>query len=285
MFVRHSIFALDWRFGDGTAAPPSQSRQRRAVLSAIGAAIGALLLLLAMPATTLGQPFCETAIAAAERSAALPPGLLAAIASRESSRPEPLGGGRTPWPWTINAEGIGRFFASKEDAIRAVHDLSRRGVRSIDVGCLQVNLLHHPHAFASLAEAFDPTANAAYAARYLTALFFETGNWLAAAAAYHSHTPALAAPYRQAVLALWAGGLFPRGVPPPAPRPFAPLPLAGNTGAVVNAQAVARLIAATPHCVGAASHADSWAPPTREANCVGSPFSSVPSLRRVSAGG
>ena len=39
-----------------------------------------------------------------------------------------------------------------------------QGARSIDVGCMQVNLLHHADAFASLEQAFDPVANARYAA-------------------------------------------------------------------------------------------------------------------------
>ena len=250
----------------------------------LGAAVAALWLLFAVPEKALGQPSCDAAITAAERDAALPSGLLAAIAGRESGRPERVGGALTPWPWTINAEGSGRFFPTEEDAIQAVRDLEMRGVRSIDVGCLQVNLLHHPHAFASLAQAFDPAANAAYAARYLTALFAETGDWLAAAGAYHSHTPALGTPYRHAVLALWIGGGFPRGQPP-VPRPFAPLPLAGNTRDAIGAQAVARLIASTPNCVGAASRAGAWAPPARVANCGGSPFASVSSLRRALADG
>ena len=45
-----------------------------------------------------------------------------------------------------------------------------QGVRSIDIGCMQVNLMHHPNAFATLDAAFDPLANALYAARFLTEL-------------------------------------------------------------------------------------------------------------------
>ena len=65
-----------------------------------------------------------------------------------------------PWPWTINAEGRGQFFATKLEAIAAVRALQASGVRSIDVGCMQVNLMYHPNAFASLDEAFDAPANA-----------------------------------------------------------------------------------------------------------------------------
>jgi len=61
-----------------------------------------------------------------------------------------------PWPWTINAEGQGPYFATRAEAISAVQRLQEQGVRSIDVGCMQVNLLHHPQAFATMEQAFDP---------------------------------------------------------------------------------------------------------------------------------
>ena len=95
-------------------------------------------------------------------------------------------------------------------AIAAVQALQAAGIRSIDVGCMQVNLFYHPTAFASLDEAFDPLANARYAARFLAVLYRREGTWPAAAAAYHSQTPALGAAYAQRVMAAWpgAGGRF-----------------------------------------------------------------------------
>ena len=81
--------------------------------------------------------------------------------------------------------------------------LQARGVRSIDVGCLQVNLMYHPAAFASLDEAFDPRINAAYAARFLNTLYAERRDWAHAIAAYHSETPALGDAYRVLVMARW----------------------------------------------------------------------------------
>src|SRR5579883_1183370 len=119
---------------------------------------------------------CQSAILAAERRHGLPPGLLSAIALVESGRRNEAGA-PTPWPWTINAEGEGRFFAEKAAAVAAVRQLQQEGVASIDVGCLQVNLMHHPRAFASLEQAFEPAANADYAARYLRDLYAGVGNW------------------------------------------------------------------------------------------------------------
>lgn len=156
------------------------------------------------PATDPGQ-LCRQAILAAEREHRLPAALLHAIARVESGRPDPRTGAGASWPWTINAQGQGRFFETKEAAIAAVRALQARGVTVIDVGCLQVNLHHHPRAFASLEEAFDPVANARYAGLFLTRLHQNTKNWERAAAHYHSQTPERAEAYRLKVLAAWPG--------------------------------------------------------------------------------
>ena len=157
------------------------------------------------PATADSWQACRQAVLAAERQAGIPAELLWSIALVESGRWDREARVKAAWPWTINAEGRGSFHASKEAAISEVAALQAQGVRSIDVGCMQVNLRHHPDAFASLDDAFDPTANAAYAARFLNSLYAETGSWEAAAGRYHSATPALGEAYRERVLAQWSG--------------------------------------------------------------------------------
>ena len=159
-------------------------------------------------APALGQPAdptlqCRAAIARAELAAQIPAGLLQAIGRVESGRRNPETGTAGPWPWTINAEGRGHFFPTREAAIAAVRELQGRGVRVIDVGCMQVNLHHHPRAFASLDEAFDPVSNARYAAQFLTQLQAARNDWIAAAGNYHSQTPELAQAYRARVQAAW----------------------------------------------------------------------------------
>ncbi|HEY2538714.1 MAG TPA: lytic transglycosylase domain-containing protein [Stellaceae bacterium] len=168
----------------------------------------------AAPPETGQNTDCTAAIATAERSGDIPAGLLAAIGHVESGRPDPLGGAVQPWPWTIDAGGDGRFFATKAEAITATHELQAQGIASVDVGCMQVNLAYHPTAFATLEEAFDPLANALYAARFLRLLFSQTGDWPAAIAAYHSQTHDVGAIYQGKVLAVWT----PPGsaAPPPA---------------------------------------------------------------------
>ncbi|MFC7688894.1 hypothetical protein ACFQY5_03880 [Paeniroseomonas aquatica] len=113
---------------------------------------------------------CAAAIAVAEVEARLPGGLLGAIARTESGRRDPATGRVEPWPWALNVEGAGFHAASRAEGLASIRAWRARGSRSIDVGCLQVNLLHHPAAFATLEEALDPLANARYAARFLAAL-------------------------------------------------------------------------------------------------------------------
>jgi hypothetical protein len=146
---------------------------------------------------------CRAAIARAEQEAQIPPGLLQAIGRVESGRRNPETGQFGPWPWTINAEGRGHFFPDRAAAIAAAREMQARGVRVMDVGCMQVNLHFHPRAFASLEEAFDPGANARYAARFLTELHAARPDWMVAAGHYHSHTPELAEAYRARVRAAW----------------------------------------------------------------------------------
>ena len=169
---------------------------------------GGLLAVLAGGPAAADKPkwdgaLCQSAIQAAEAAAGLPPRLLASIGAVESGRLDPGTGRVTPWPWTINVGGAGSYFATKAEAVAAVERARAAGQRSIDVGCMQVNLLHHPAAFASLNHAFDPQANAAYAAGFLRRLQGQTGTWPAAAAAYHSQTPGVADGYARRVMAAW----------------------------------------------------------------------------------
>ncbi len=155
-----------------------------------------------MPAVAQGL-LCRSAIAAAERGSGIPAALLASIGRVESGRKDPVSGAWHPWPWTVDAEGEGSFYESKAAAVAAVRALQARGMQSIDVGCMQVNLMHHPDAFASLDLAFEPQVNAAYAARFLKKLYGQSGDWAKATGLYHSATPELGADYQRKVLAVW----------------------------------------------------------------------------------
>jgi hypothetical protein len=157
---------------------------------------------------------CTGVAAQAERDYGVPPGLLHAIGLVESGRPDPITSHLAPWPWTVNVDGTGHFFGSAAQAVAYVRNQQARGAHSIDVGCFQISLLHHPLAFASLEQAFEPQANARYAALFLAKLRAQSGSWSEAVGRYHSATLWRGAPYREAVLARWTGN----AEPAPAPR-------------------------------------------------------------------
>lgn len=184
------------------------------IRNALGAATAACCLWLtaatlqaAAPAPAVGAAdpwrLCRQAIAAAEQAEKLPRHLLAAIAIVESGRRREAGG-YAPWPWTITAEGRGRFLASKAEAVSAVQDLRERDVRNIDVGCMQVNMHYHPRAFADLDAAFDPAINSGYAARHLRALFRQSGSWPYAVSLYHNGKFHMNRQYRIRVMTVWS---------------------------------------------------------------------------------
>lgn len=143
---------------------------------------------------------CEAYMDSTSAEHNLPPQLLQAIGLVESGRK--VGQNNVAWPWTINANGEGQVFATKKDAIAAVLKLRHQGVSSIDVGCMQINLKHHPHAFKNLEEAFDPQSNVAYAAKFLGQLYTKWQGWRQAIARYHSANAA-GIQYLQRVFQAW----------------------------------------------------------------------------------
>lgn len=138
------------------------------------------------PAAPLRGADCLAAILDAQARHDIPDNLLLTIGIQEAGRRGPEG--LTVWPWTVNAAGEGAFFQSRYDALRFVRAKRQAGVRSIDVGCMQVNQKWHGEGFDTLEQAFDPAANVDYAARFLVSLFHETGDWWTAAGRYHSAT-------------------------------------------------------------------------------------------------
>ena len=157
------------------------------------------------PASGTEDPWqlCRQEITQIENEEHIPHQLLHAIAQVEAGRYSKEAAATIAWPWTVMAEGRGRFLPTKQAAIAEVKRLRKAGVENIDVGCMQVNLRAHLNAFANLEEAFDPATNVAYAARFLKSLREQGRSWVKAVANYHSATPKLHIVYRAKVFAAW----------------------------------------------------------------------------------
>lgn len=146
---------------------------------------------------------CRTATAETEKTLRLPTRLLNAISLAETGRWHKKNREIIAWPWTVYSEGRGRYLPSKAAAIAEVKKLKAKGVKNIDVGCMQVNLHWHPNAFKSLDDAFDPTINSNYAGNLLKKLRNESKSWNVAVAHYHSRTKKYYVPYKKKVMKLW----------------------------------------------------------------------------------
>jgi hypothetical protein len=144
---------------------------------------------------------CESEIVKMERTLGIPKRLLLAIGTVESGRSS--GSKKRPWPWTICANGRGYYFSTKNAAIVAVKKLIARGVKNIDVGCMQVNLMHHSKAFKTLEEAFTPHCNVRYGAKYLLSLRQAHHTWTTAVGYYHSRIEKYYKPYCNLVYNEW----------------------------------------------------------------------------------
>lgn len=154
---------------------------------------------------------CVSQTAHLEQSKGIPAHLLTAISLAETGRWQKGSRENLAWPWTVTAHGRGQHFETKEEALLEVEILVTEGVRNIDVGCMQINLMYHEDAFATLSEALDPKANTDYASRFLTRLYEIEGDWMKAAGAYHSSTPDRNLKYRSKLARIWgeAGGEAP----------------------------------------------------------------------------
>jgi hypothetical protein len=145
---------------------------------------------------------CESEIARAEKKYSIPHRLLMAIGTVESGyaiKPKQ----KRPYPWTVCVAGKSYFFSTKSAAVAAVKRFMGRGKRNIDVGCMQINLLHHSNAFRTLEEAFTPKYNVDYAARFLLELKSSYNSWTHAVGYYHSKAAKYYKPYCIAVYNIW----------------------------------------------------------------------------------
>lgn len=133
---------------------------------------------------------CIDAARTAASVTGVPVEVLLAISLVETGRND------QPWPWTVNVGGEGHWFDSAGEAEAHAQAVLDQGLTNLDLGCFQLNVRWHSKGFTSLSDMLTPASNATYAARFLAQHYETTGDWAAAAAAYHSLTPEHAERYR-----------------------------------------------------------------------------------------
>jgi len=173
------------------------------VLTVMGTALGLTAGPVRADSLLSAGELCRDQTMRQEQVSGIPAHVLTAISLVESGRWDGARQARIAWPWTVTNGGSGKFFPTKAEAIAHVRELKARGEWNIDVGCMQINLRYHGDAFDTLDKAFEPMANVAYAAKFLTDLKAETGSWTLAVSRYHSATPALAERYMGKFRTAW----------------------------------------------------------------------------------
>lgn len=159
-------------------------------------AVACMAMLPVVGAEAAGATACRDEIVAAAGRHGVPTSVALTVARVES-------GGD---PLAMNIQGWPAWARSAPDAVNAVRKLRAAGVTSIDVGCMQINLKHHPDAFARLEDAFDPRTNVDYGIRFLKQLHARTQSWGKAIAAYHSSDPQRQSVYLRSVLTKFVRG-------------------------------------------------------------------------------
>ncbi|MBP2149129.1 soluble lytic murein transglycosylase-like protein [Xanthobacter flavus] len=126
------------------------------------------------------QGVCERELARAAAKYQIPLQILYAVALTES------GTGKGLQPLMLHIEGKDHIPATLPEALTLFRAANERGVKLIDIGCMQVNWYWHRHEFNSLEEIFDPRLNVEQGARFLQVLRKRHGNWTMAAARYNA---------------------------------------------------------------------------------------------------
>ncbi|MET3414853.1 soluble lytic murein transglycosylase-like protein [Methylobacterium sp. 1030] len=131
-------------------------------------------------AASAGTTVCEGQMREAAARYAVPLGVLYAVGLTETGKRGSL------QPYAMNIEGRAYFGTDVGDVVTHFQEARRKGVRLIDLGCMQINHHYHGHKFASLDAMLDPRANVDYATSFLKDLKRREGSWTMAVARYHA---------------------------------------------------------------------------------------------------
>jgi len=142
-----------------------------------------------MPVAVQAQEIPPPAYQLAAQNASVPSEVLYAVALTESGLHINDGTGHrlTPWPWTLNVAGQGRFFRSREDACIALTAVLRTvSAKRVDVGLGQINYGYHGQQVSTPCDLLDPYVNLSIAASILKSQHRTGEDWLIAIGRYHS---------------------------------------------------------------------------------------------------
>lgn len=123
---------------------------------------------------------CEKEIISAAQTHGVPIGILYSVGLTETGRKGSL------QPYALNVAGKAHFPPTKEKARIVFEQAKSKGIKLIDLGCMQINHHYHAQHFSGVDEMLDPTKNVEYAAKFLMQLKSRHQSWTMAVARYHA---------------------------------------------------------------------------------------------------
>jgi len=136
--------------------------------------------LIASASAQTDSAICEAEMITAAQHFNVPLGVLYAVGLTETGRKSSL------QPYALNIGGKAVFAQSEQEALRNFYAARKRGIKLIDLGCMQINHHYHGHNFVSTKAMLNPATNVAYAAKFLADLYQREGSWTLAVARYHA---------------------------------------------------------------------------------------------------
>ena len=119
-------------------------------------------------------------MARAAQQHGIPLGILYAVGLTETGRRGAL------HPYALGADGQTVFAKDINDAMANFEAMRAKGIKLIDLGCMQINHYYHGENFGSAEDMFDPHRNVEYAAKFLRNLHDRHETWPLAVARYHA---------------------------------------------------------------------------------------------------
>jgi hypothetical protein len=126
-----------------------------------------LAVLTPVMASASGHEISTDAWLDAVKVAGVPSEVLFAVSLQESGTT--FGGKRKyrPWPWVLNISNAGAFYATREEAEKALNEELSKGNRNVAVGLFQIHLRFNGHRVADPRSLLDPTTNLRIAAEVM----------------------------------------------------------------------------------------------------------------------
>jgi len=143
-------------------------------------AVAILFTFSAVLQASAGSDLCEGEMTRAAGKYGIPLGILYAVGLTETGQ-----GGHLQ-AYALNLQGDTVYSLNRAQAIDRFNAAKRSGMRSIDIGCMQINYFFHGAQFTSIEDMFDPHKNVDYAARFLNELKAREGSWTMAVARYNA---------------------------------------------------------------------------------------------------